>query len=503
MTSSKISQMAAMMRASELVSAQKNSQQDGSPAFGALLNQTSGGNKETNLWNGNAIQPPKAELNNQAAFVKETAGSSFKDHAITQNNAGEAQNKLPEDAKEKLDAFEEKVTETVAEELDVTEEEVKEAMEALGMTVMDLTDPSKLADLVMKLTGSEDIGSLLLSEDFQQIIGEIKDLTQELMAQLELSPEELPQAMEQLENLLTADLEEQPGELPEQYLQPELEGQVAEASEKTMENSGEVLQNTSAEAAVSDQKVKEMDGQEHAAETDAPEEVEQEQQSQKTEVQNQTDSEEYGQEDSSEKSLSDTSQGSKTTEKSDSPQHHVTYQTTTQTVNQGQALEVTQTVVQTRIDVEDIMRQVSQMTRVMVTQAESSIEMQLNPANLGKVYLQVISREGMITAQIAAQNEAVKEALENQVAILKENMNQQGIKVEAIEVTIASHEFERNLEQNQQNMPGEQQEADSGKSSRRNINLNSPEELEGGLSEEEDLAAKIMAEQGNSMDLTA
>lgn len=149
------------------------------------------------------------------------------------------------------------------------------------------------------------------------------------------------------------------------------------------------------------------------------------------------------------------------------------------------------------------MRQVSHMTRVMVSQAESSIEMQLNPANLGKVYLQVISREGVITAQIAAQNEAVKEALESQVVMLKENMNQQGMKVEAIEVTIASHEFERNLEQNQQNMPGEQQESDSRKSSRRNINLNSQEELEGGFSEEENLAAKIMAEQGNSMDLTA
>ena len=172
-------------------------------------------------------------------------------------------------------------------------------------------------------------------------------------------------------------------------------------------------------------------------------------------------------------------------------------------MNQGQAVEITQTVVQTRIDVEDIMRQVSHMTRVMVSQAESSIEMQLNPANLGKVYLQVVSREGVITAQLAAQNEAVKEALENQVAILKENMNQQGIKVEAIEVTIASHEFERNLEQNQQGPAEEQQEAEAKKSSRRNINLNNSEELEGMMSEEENLAAKIMSEQGNSVDLTA
>ena len=190
-------------------------------------------------------------------------------------------------------------------------------------------------------------------------------------------------------------------------------------------------------------------------------------------------------------------------DKAEGKQTHITYQTTTQNVGQGQMVEVTQTVVQTRVDVEDILRQVSQMTRVFVSQAESSIEMQLNPANLGKIYLQVVSREGVITAQIAAQNEAVKEALESQVAVLKENMNQQGMKVEAIEVTIASHEFERNLEQNQQNAAREQQEEEAAKGGRRNLNLNSLDEMEGLMSEEESLAAKIMAEQGNSMDITA
>lgn len=505
MTSSKISQMAALMRASELAGIQKNPQQENGPVFGAFLSQTSGGKKDANAWNGNVIQPAKAGWNNQEVFVKETSGNSFKENAIAQNNTGDVQSKLPEDTQEKLEAFEEKVTETVAEELGVTEEEVKEAMEAMGMTVLDLTDPSKLAGLVMELTGSEDIGSLLLSEDFQQIFGEIRDLTQELTAQLELLPEELPQVVEQLETMLTANPEDLPEEMQEQPIQPELEMQVADTVEKTMEDSGEALQNPSAETAVSDQKVKEANGQEYVTEAAAAEESEpeREQQIPETEMQGRTDSEEYSQKDSSEKSLSEPPQGSKTAEKTDSPQHHVTYQTAAQTVNQGQAMEITQTVVQTRIDVEDIMRQVSQMTRVMVSQAESSIEMQLNPANLGKVYLQVVSREGVITAQIAAQNQAVKEALESQVAILKENMNQQGMKVEAIEVTIASHEFERNLEQNQQNMPGGQQDADSQKSSRRNINLNSQEELDGGLSEEENLAAKIMAEQGNSMDLTA
>ena len=164
-------------------------------------------------------------------------------------------------------------------------------------------------------------------------------------------------------------------------------------------------------------------------------------------------------------------------------------------------MEVTQTVVQTKVNVEDILRQVSQMTRVIVGQAESSIEMQLNPENLGKVYLQVVSREGVITAQLAAQNEAVKEALESQMVVLKENMNQQGLKVEAIEVTIASHEFERNLEENQRDAAKQQQEEQSQKSGRRSLNLNNLDDMEGVMSEEESLVAKMMSEQGNRMNV--
>ena len=71
------------------------------------------------------------------------------------------------------------------------------------------------------------------------------------------------------------------------------------------------------------------------------------------------------------------------------------------------------------------------------------------------------------------------------------------------EVTIASHEFERNLEENQHNAAKEQQEAETRQQGRRNLNLGSLDELEGLMTEEENLAAKMMSEQGNSMDVTA
>lgn len=491
MTSSKISQIAALMKSTELMNTQ-NKSQESDVAFGALLSQTAGGgNQDLFSWNGNLSQSVQKDSVNQAVYEKESAQSGYRESSITRSETSDIKSKLPDDTAEKLEAFEKKVTEVLSEKLGVTEEEVTEQMEVMGLTVLDLMDPSKLAGLVMELTGSEDIGSLLLSEDFQQLLGQMGELSQELMAQLNLTPEEMTQLMEQMEtmtqestdeNLLVQD--EGAGDI-----QPAVETDGAKQNAGTAQTAGKV---SSAEQTVQNavrQESAEADGAK-AVVSGAQEQAEQQGQEEMTE----------DGADTSKDSLTEMTQ-SKGTEKAESPQGHITYQTTTQTINQG-TVEVTQTVVQTRIDVEDIIRQVSQMTRVSIAQGESSIEMQLNPANLGKVYLQVISREGAITAQIAAQNEAVKEALESQITILKENMNQQGMKVEAIEVTIASHEFERNLEENQQN-PANQQENETQKASRRNINLNNLDELEGLMSEEEDLVAKIMADNGNSVDLTA
>lgn len=53
----------------------------------------------------------------------------------------------------------------------------------------------------------------------------------------------------------------------------------------------------------------------------------------------------------------------------------------------------------------------------------------------------------MVTANFITQNEAVKSALESQMVELRERFEEQGVKIEAIEVTVQTHEFERNLEQ--------------------------------------------------------
>lgn len=69
------------------------------------------------------------------------------------------------------------------------------------------------------------------------------------------------------------------------------------------------------------------------------------------------------------------------------------------------------------------------------------------------MHVAVTAKEGIVTAQLTAQNEQVKAALENQLTALKEQFNNQGIKVEAVEITVQSHGFEseQNLEGNNSN----------------------------------------------------
>ena len=492
MTTSKIAQMASLFNSPELMNTQKQTQQT-DLAFGAFLSQTAGNTRQEFLSSDN-VQKSVEPTGKQAAYERETARAGYREESISSNQTVDEPKELPEDAVEKLKAFEKQVKEVVAEKLGVSEEEVTQQMQVMGLTVMDLMEPSKLASLVMELTGSEDIGGLLFNQEFQQIFTQIAELSQELAVQMELTPEEMKQLLVQMEGM--------EDNTPQDQLSQETE---VLPTEKQAEEPMEVVQQTG-ENADKIQTLAQGVREETEVQTGTlqnTDEVEEKQQELNVQVQETNSGEETENTASEEESFSGLSKEGKGSEKTENRQEHVTYHTTTQTISQGQTVEVTQTVVQTRVNVDDLFRQVSQMTRVLVGQAESSIEMQLNPANLGKVYLQVVSKEGVISAQLAAQNEAVKEALESQLVVLKENMNQQGLKVEAIEVTIASHEFERNLEENQHNAPKEQQEAETRQQGRRNLNLGSLEELEGLMTEEENLTVKMMSEQGNSMDVTA
>ena len=155
------------------------------------------------------------------------------------------------------------------------------------------------------------------------------------------------------------------------------------------------------------------------------------------------------------------------------------------------------------VDAGDVVRQLIDSIKVNVNSQTSEMELQLSPESLGKVNLLVEAKNGIITAQLTTQNEAVKTIIENQLVSLKENFAQQGLKVEAVEVMVESHGFEtgKNLEgRSNGNSSGEEHK------SARHLTL---EEIDARLSEQESiseedlLAAEMMRATGGSVDYTA
>lgn len=151
-------------------------------------------------------------------------------------------------------------------------------------------------------------------------------------------------------------------------------------------------------------------------------------------------------------------------------------------------------------DMNEIYNQVSESLKVNMSEDITEMEMNLHPASLGNVKIHVAERDGMITASFTTQNEQVKAALETQIVELKESMNEQGIKVENIEITLASHAFEENLSKE-----GEQTSSGSEeKKKRRSINLNELEEIDD-INIEDDIriAREMMMHNGTTVDYMA
>lgn len=141
----------------------------------------------------------------------------------------------------------------------------------------------------------------------------------------------------------------------------------------------------------------------------------------------------------------------------------------------------------------DIIRQVIDSVKVNVSKEVTSLEVQLNPENLGKVQITVASKNGVMQAQILAENELAKNAIENNIAMLKETFNNQELKVDAIEVMVSTYGF---LD-HEQGDGGEQKE-DNHLEKFKSINLVDDINIEE-LNEDEQLTVEMMKAKGNSL----
>lgn len=412
----------------------------------------------------------------QISQTQEFDRYQYRDKTVEEAKVPTVSDKI-DSAKEDIEEFAERVVETINEELGTSEAEIKEVMEELGMTVFDLLNPQNLAQVVMALNGTEDSAELLLDTDFQSLMSKIGQFGVELMNQLDLEMKQMDELISQM------DILETPVVMDDVAVTEEAMGAVSDE---------EIAENPGLAEAVADEVTVAVDDRREAPEDTvdgkfgksveqaAPEEA----------LEPKTDMKR------------DDSFGKSNHSHDGSPEQHMMAQQTDNSVFQTSFAEhISQPVSYASIDTIDLIRQVAENIRIVLANDETTMELQLNPENLGKVYMNVSTKEGIVNAQITAQNEAVKQALEVQLADLRENLNQSGVKVNSIEITIATHEFERNLEQNQ----GGQEDNGRGekRQGRRNLDVDSLDELSGLMSEEETLVARMMRDNGNSVDYTA
>lgn len=369
--------------------------------------------------------------------------------------------KKMEETMEMLGTAAAELMQEIADAFGVTMEELEQLMADMNMDAMDLLDSGKLGTLLLEVGGAADSLALLTDENlcknFQMLMNRQKEMFAQLSEALQMTPEQLTQFVEEMTEY-QVDAEEMAmsvdalgGQLPQ--IAVEIDGEEQPKAENIGQEPGVVTK----------------------------------------EAVPQTEN----------NSMNKTAQDGKGEQHSENTKEHAG-NLLLQNLKENSFTQQIQTVNESTSawseNTQDIMRQIMDFMKIQVKADTSSLEMQLHPASLGTLQVQVASKGGVLTANFITENETVKSVLESQMIQLKESFAEQGVKVEAIEVTVQTHQFESNLEQGR----GRQQEENPKRGRTRRINLNASVDMEDAVSmTEEQLAAEMMTANGSTVDYTA
>lgn len=410
-----------------------------------------------------------------------TVGDSEKDTVSVRDDA--AGEEISEGTEDVLQKAGEELVEDIAQEMGVTREEVLEAMEVLGLSAMQLLDPENMKQLLVELSGSSDQLSIItdsgLYDHFKNLMQALAETLDEAAAELGISREEVSALIENMTGMQTQPEETViPGEdlISDEILTPEEE---AEDVSLIGTKDYSVTVHKDGETVAVKVKVNDASGAESAKEEVV----------QTAEVQTGRDAK-----------SGNRNAFAEGREEGHTAGNFVMEQPLVQTES-AQTIEQTP-VMERFISTQDIMNQIMEYMKINVKEGVQEMELQLHPASLGTVNVQIAAKDGAVTAQFTAQNETVKAAIETQLIQLKNQFEEQGIKVDAVEVTVADYRFENSFAGDQENGQAQRNDAKKG---RRKINLNEIglDELPQDMDDADRIAAEMMANSGNTVDYMA
>lgn len=378
--------------------------------------------------------------------------------------------------------------ETIATLFETTPVEIEAALVEQDMLPIDLLDTNELSTFVQDFAGVQDSMELLTNADLynnlKEVVQTAETLKVDLADKVEIPLDKMPELLEQVKEAM-----------PSEQIAPQtFEGQVAKIESRpedaVKEPTISVQSELPKEPVRVEQKQEMPEEQEETpvAETKSFETVET--------PKNQT----------SENMNQRSDDGAKGAKKEDAKTLHATPQFGAEFrpgafANETQMVSETETQGYVETRTEDIMRQIMDHMRINLKPDMQTMELQLHPASLGNVQVQIGNKAGVITAQFVTQNDAVKAALEGQLIQLEQRFEEQGIKVQAIEVTVQTNSFDQNFQGQSENQATSEQTGTKPRRIRLDASL-TEEEL-ALLGEEEKLAVSMMEANGNTVDYMA
>ena len=401
------------------------------------------------------------------------------------------------DLAEEISEITNQIVDKIKSEFEVTDEEIEEAMEVLGLTIADLTKPTELRNLLMELTGTTDSIELLTNVELYDSVKEVTDFASNLFTEV---AKDFSLSTEQLTEMInTESFEEALNEVDVSVTsnEAETEADAEVVSEVTVDKTTDAalaFENSDKANANETNPVDSNNSNESEAvpidtEKKAPDKIEKPESFAQSNLMN-------------DEAMNVRSENRKNFNFDNSNNQDLslgqTGTVTNQTVNTVGDIVETVTSYTTGTDTDNIMRQVTDYVKVHISEDVTKMEIELHPASLGTVNMQINSQSGQITAHLTVQNELVKSVLETQMIKLQETFDEQGTKVSAIEVTVAEY----SLNSQSDNNYSEERNGRNYGSKKKVINLNEIGSLDE-LDEEEQLEAKVMEMNGSSVNYTA
>lgn len=353
------------------------------------------------------------------------------------------------------------IKDSIKDELDISDDKLEEVMSILGLTNADLLQSQNIADIFMEVTGTQDAMDIItdaaLTQSFQNIISTVEQTVDNLS-------EDTGMSIEQIKD----------------FINDNMTNSAAVVDDKTVVDDIRTEENVQTNA--SDK----MTGDNEDVNSINEDTLDNISQSVEKKITIQSDNK-----------SSDNMKGYNGSDKSSDVKTTVSEISSNLVQSiQNSFEEVMNTTTTQTVNGVDVIKQIINSVKVTGNNVVQSMEIQLNPEHLGKVTLNVTSKSGVITAEIVAQNEQVKKAIESQINTLKDNFENQGIKIEAVEVTVQSHSFESG-----QNLKGnDSEQGKHSKGTRKAVRLEDFEEMS---EESDELIDNLIQNENSSVEYTA